>query len=477
MLYSDTSESWKIRSRKSRMAIVSAGVLSELALAVLAILCWSFLPDGPVRSACFILATVTWVAFVFLNLSPFLRFDGYYLLSDLLDVPNLHERASALGKWFLRKKLLGLDAPCPEQFPSRRTRFLIIFAYASWLYRLLLFTAIALLVYHLFFKALGIFLFSVEMAWFVALPVWREVTAWWRLRGEFGINRRLLFTLFLLAGLLTLLAVPWHSHVYAPALLKSKAIARIYPPFSARIEKVLVKDGQLVHRGDLLFVLDSPEIEYNEKEAQNRVELLEEQLKRHISDDTYLDRTLIMQTQLSGALTRLQGQRARKKQLRITASKNGSVLDITDDLRPGRWLNDKQHLGSLIRKGVIIEGYLEEQGLENVHAGDSGRFYAESGNIEPLDCILKEIDPAGSRSLNEPYLASIYGGDVPVIRGDNGELIIQQTLYRLILTPDHLIPTPDQIIRGRVRIKGMPRSLLSRAWVRFQSVFIKEFGF
>jgi len=89
-----------------------------------------------------------------------------------LKVPNLHHRAGALGKWYIRKTLLGMNIPCPERLSSTRTRFLILFAYTTWMYRLLLFLGIALLVYHLFFKALGVVLFSVEMVWFIGLPIW-----------------------------------------------------------------------------------------------------------------------------------------------------------------------------------------------------------------------------------------------------------------------------------------------------------------
>src|SRR5690348_17245631 len=71
VLYTDVTESWKLASRRQRLAVGLAGVTAEMVCAVFATLLWSFLPDGPLRSAAFIIATSTWIATLLLNLSPF----------------------------------------------------------------------------------------------------------------------------------------------------------------------------------------------------------------------------------------------------------------------------------------------------------------------------------------------------------------------------------------------------------------------
>ena len=89
------------------------------------------------------MATSTWVTTVLINLSPFMRYDGYYVLSDWLEMPNLHHRAFALARWWLREKLLGLGDPPPEELPPARMHFLVLFAFVTWLYRFSLFIGIA----------------------------------------------------------------------------------------------------------------------------------------------------------------------------------------------------------------------------------------------------------------------------------------------------------------------------------------------
>jgi putative peptide zinc metalloprotease protein len=122
------------------------------------------------QNALFFLATTAWVMTVAVNASPFMRFDGYYILSDWLDYPALHERAGNWAKRWMRGHLLGLDDPLPDNVSPAFSRFLTLFAFATWIYRLTLFIGIALVVYHAFFKALGLVLFFIEIITFVVHP-------------------------------------------------------------------------------------------------------------------------------------------------------------------------------------------------------------------------------------------------------------------------------------------------------------------
>ena len=83
MLYTDITDAWKLSSRRERLMIDSAGIQVEIVLGMLCLFLWSFLPDGALRSAVFVTATVSWVMSLMINLSPLMRFDGYFIFSDL----------------------------------------------------------------------------------------------------------------------------------------------------------------------------------------------------------------------------------------------------------------------------------------------------------------------------------------------------------------------------------------------------------
>ena len=105
---------------------------------------WSFAPDGILKSILFIIATTSWISSLLINISPFLRFDGYYALSDLSDSKNLQPRSFAMAKWFVRKNILGLEEVKPEILSKFKENFFIIYAISTWIYRFFLFLGIRL---------------------------------------------------------------------------------------------------------------------------------------------------------------------------------------------------------------------------------------------------------------------------------------------------------------------------------------------
>lgn len=477
ILYTDNTEAWRVRQRSARMRIVAAGILAELAIAVMATLFWAVLPDGPLRSAFFVLASATWISSLIINSMPFLRFDGYYFLSDWLDIPNLHHRSAAFGRWYLRRFLLGVDHPAPEVCSSGRQAFLILFAYATWIYRFFLFTGIALLVYHLFFKALGLFLFFVEMAWFIGRPVMSELRTWPGLVEETGLTRQnLVFAVGVLV-LLMVLILPVKGRVHVPALLKPGTGSGIYSPAAARIEAVHVANGQSVTAGAPLFDLVSPDLEHQIRLTNTRVNLLEAQIRRQAATRRLREQGRVLQQQLAEARTALDGYQQQAARLVVRAATDGIIVDMPDDIRPGRWVNPARQLALLInRRKPEIEGLVPEAVLGRISPGAQACFYPDVPERPVVKGVLSFIDTTGIRFLEEPCLASVYGGAVPVIPvGDN--LAVQQSLYRVGMKIKTEKPLYFQETAGRLCLRARPRSLLVQSWRRLVALVIRESGF
>ena len=154
-MYTDTTDAWRLRNHKERLLINFAGILTELHLALIATFIWGILPEGGMKSVMFFIATTSWISSLLINVSPFMRFDGYYVFADWLKAENLQPRSFALARWQVRDTLFGLNHSPPEELnPSRRWLF-IIYAWSTWIYRFFLFIGIALLVYHFAFKFLN----------------------------------------------------------------------------------------------------------------------------------------------------------------------------------------------------------------------------------------------------------------------------------------------------------------------------------
>lgn len=477
MLYSDTSDAWKLTSRRQRAAIGAAGMVVECSLAALAVFVWCFLDGGVARSLAFIVATTSLALGLAVNLNPFMRFDGYYVLSDLLGVPNLHDRAFAFGQWQLRRLLFGLETPIPEPVSAGRRRFLIGFAWTTWAYRFLLFLGIAFIVYHFFFKLLGLILFALEIGWFILLPITRELKAWWTLRGVIREKRRAWVSAGVLVSVTIAFFVPWSNRINLPAMLESTPYAMIYTPVPGRIVDLALKEGSEVQRGEMLVTLESPTLEKDVALTRKRIEVERLRDRRQFLDQQELTKHQVNLEALKARLSQLEGLLQQQRNLSLTAPIAGRVTDCAEALRIGRWINKELPLAYVIDPtGEELHALALETDVGYLRPGQSARFIPEGSERPSLKAQVVEIRDIDESVLTVPYLASLYGGEVP-IREDAGRKLRPDTsVYRVTL---HLVQQPprwNQAVRGTVLLEGPRISIAQRAWEKSIRILIRESG-
>lgn len=476
LFYTDVSDAWRVNDRRSRLLIGAGGMLAEMLLATIALLAWSLMPDGPWRTAAFLLASATWLTTLAVNLNPFLRFDGYYLLADFWRVENLQQRAFALCRWHLRETLFGYGEPMPEPWSPALYRRLLAWGYSAWLWRALLFFAIALLVYHLFFKLLGVFLMLVELACFIGLPVWREVREWWRRRSQTRPGRLMLTTALLIAGL-ALLVVPWRNDVELPARLESAAASAVHAPIPARVKRRLVSDGQQVEAGDPLLELDAPDLDARQTIAESQIRILRLQLQRNAARlDTAAD-TVILEQQLAEVLAEYNGLAAQRSRLLLRAPHAGRVRDLLRGLEPGRWMMPQTPLLRVVSQQVRLRGYLPEEALWRVGQGALGRFIADDPLFPAMAVSLTEIGATAASYLDIESLASDQSGPIAVNRDEQHRARPLQAQYAVTLALPEGVAVPPQPQRGLVVLEGRQESILGATLRRLTALGLRESGF
>ncbi|HEX5737819.1 MAG TPA: HlyD family efflux transporter periplasmic adaptor subunit [Hydrogenophaga sp.] len=434
VLYTDTTDAWKLPSRKARMQIAAAGMATELMLAVVATWAWMWLPEGPARAGAFMLATTTWVLTLVVNLSPFMRFDGYYLLSDALGITNLHERAFALGRWKLRRVLLGWSDPAPEDLSPRATGFLIVFAYLTWIYRLVLFLGIALLVYHLFFKALGLLLLAVELGWFVWMPVSRELKQWWQGRSAHRWTRSsILSTTGLLLGLLAL-CVPWPAGVRAPAVLGAEQSQWLYAPMAAQIKMLDVRYGDSVTQGQTVVALTSPDLEQRLAAAKVREQSMQWKLAQQPLHADLRGLGPALREQWAAAKAELTGQLALREQLEVRSGISGRVMKVSPGLQPGAWVRQGEPLVQVVAEGTTkIDAYVVNEDMPRIQVGDAARFVPEEWRLSVVNCQVASLDRVALPHLEHAFLGSPHGGSLPASVDAQGMTVPLHAVFRVRL--------------------------------------------
>jgi len=477
VLYTDASDAWKLTSRRQRLAIGIGGIAAELGLAVLCTTLWHFLPDGPLRSSVFLMATTTWVMTLFINLNPLMRFDGYFLLSDYWGIENLQSRAFELARWQLRRLLFGFRDEMPERFPERTQRLLLIYAWSIWIYRFFLFLGIALLVYHFFFKLLGLFLMMVEIGWFIMLPIGKEVKHWIERRQHMEWNRNTLTTLTAVLIVIGVLFIPWKSRIEAPGLLKIADHTELFMPLPAKLDRILVAKGETVKAGQALMEFSSSDLDSRLEQSKIKIEALRWELSFHGQEKNLINRRLVALTELESAVSEYDGLMDERKRLTVQAPFDGEIIEVNDQLNAGEWIGKDEPLLTVGQFDAYqIEAFLAEDHLKQIQPGAEAKFYPGQLDWPSMSCRIVRIDNAAALQL-PPVFTSRYNGSVAV-RGNNKDGLVPETsVYRVWLQPAEAGLAVNRAIKGNVLIEGKAESIASSLWRQVAAVLIRESGF
>ena len=478
MLYTDTGESWKLTRPRQRLAIASAGIIAELALAGLATLAWSLAPEGSFKNAMFFLATTSWALTVLLNASPFMRFDGYFILTDLIDFPNLHERSGALARTWLRRTLLGFKEPWPERTPGLGNTLLIGFALATWLYRLAVFLGIGLLVYYFFFKLLGIFLLAVELVWFIARPVASELHIWRERRAEIRPNRKVA-ALALLATLFLLAVLPWQTHVHGVGWVHPERQQQIYSPLAGKLT-ALPKEGD-VKQGQIVFALESPDLQISEKRASGLASARATELLGLSGLPGGEERRSQVQTQQDMFLAEVRLFEGEQSRMQLAAPFSGVLSDLDPLLAVGVWVQPRQPLAVVLDPARwVVEAYVPEADVRRVRLGDAARIYFGLRSAKVLTGSVQEVDAARTAALPHSMLDASTGGPIATLKPSaeerRAERAPRDALYRVRITLDSA-PPGQQMMLANVVISGEGHAWLPAVFSRVAAVVIRESGF
>lgn len=501
MLYTDTSESWRVRSAKERIRISIAGVQMEIYIAIFALWVWILSAPGVIHSIAFFLCTYSLIATIILNIGPFLRFDGYHILSDILTMRNLQTRSFALTKWWLREKIFGFKFDPPEVFSKNKTYVLMIYAWSNWLYRFFLFLGIALLVYHLFFKVLGIILFLIEIVYFLAMPIAKEFIAWWKLREHMTLNRNTITSLLILLFIIGLLAIPWRKEIAIPATFSYKTQS-VYATEPAYVGEVLVKRGDRVEIDQPLIVLESPKLNFHIEKTKYKIAEVNWQLQQIAGDREELDLQQIYLSQLNHEKTQLNAYEERKDRLVIKAPFSGKIVDILSNLAVGRWIRNKQLLIEVVNPNqYVINAYVSEDYKHKLKSGQMGRFVPDNIDQSSFEVKLDSIAYQQIKSFNlldqfhtkegdqinqninlSGYHISSLGGAVAVRMSEenSNQFISEESQYNVkfvMIDTNNQNYTINQVERGRIFISVDRESILAYLFRRVAAFFIKESSF
>lgn len=479
--YTDVTDAWRL-DRRGRLAITTAGVRSELAVAALALFFWSLLPPGLPRDVCFFLCTASVLSTLFTNLNPGMRFDGYYLLSDLLGIDNLQQRGFSHARKVFRQFFFGLAASDDEAgLPGWKRAAMVLYAVYACVYRLGLYFGIALLVYYTFPKILGVFLFSLEMAVFIVRPVLREVVEVASMTRKRGFSTRMALSTLAAALFIGWLAAPLPRRERIGAVIATDGEYLIYVPAAGRLAENRLSRDARIPAGEVVLRIDNPELDLELEWTALALEGAGLQVDAALSGLRDRDRIREYLAEQSRLLSVVASKEKKRRRSTFLARADCLVLDANESLREGVCVAEGMYAGRIVEAGALrmAVAYLEEIPSAAIRPGSLADFVPESDPGLAVPLRIGRIFQVAAGHIGEEALTEPYGGNIPVRRNRKGGMEPVMPLYRL--ESDPLEGDFDGRLRlgqrGELVFYGPPRSYAVETVRWLYRTLLRESGF
>lgn len=432
VLFTDVTDSWKLTNRWKRFAISAAGIVVELVIAGIATWGWILSSPGVMQSAFFILASVTWISSLLINLNPLMRFDGYYLLSDFWGIDNLQVRAFAMARWKLRELLLGLDFPPPENVSNKQMIGMVVYSVATWIYRFTLYVSIAVIVYLKFTKVIGILLFLLEIFVFILWPLYTEIVQTVEFRKYITFNKRFIATVSVLTLALLWFVLPFPHTLYFTAVTAPVRNQTIYAPLSARVEAVYAKKGDAVEAGKILMQLQSHDLDNEIEMVKSEMRIAGREIAQNSMSKTGRPLIAAQKEELKALKAKLQSLVNLRSDLTVRANINGVLYDWDDKIKSNQSVKVDTVLGQIAPLDKLkVIAFVPEDKIADIALDSEVRFVI-TRSLREIPGIIRNIRPGRDVALQYKQLASVYGGNLPTKQKNGDERLYLVESYYLV---------------------------------------------
>jgi putative peptide zinc metalloprotease protein len=476
--YMDATSSWSFRSRWQRALVGGAGMIFEIFVAALAVFLWAYTGQGTLNSLAYNVMFIASVSTLVFNANPLLRFDGYYILSDLLDIPNLGTRANRHLRHLVERYLFGYRESTSPTASTKEAFWLTVYGILSGIYRLVVFSGIIFFVADKFLLAGMVMALLCVIAWGV-VPLFR-------LLSYLATSPRLAKTRlraaavclgFLMAVAAFLAFWPFANRFRAPGVAETIQYTQVINETPGYVRQIFVPSGTEVKEGTALVGLSDRELDLAMEAAlaqRREAEALELRALSGGSADVQPIRKRL--ESIAARIADLEGKKAsltvRARQAGVWVSPN--VRDLT-----GAWVHRGAVLGKIVNRGEFrFTAVVSQSEAAELFNGQirkvEVRLRGQGG--ENLEVPRYRIIPFQQEKLPSAALGWRGGGDVAVSAKDQAGLKTVEPFFQIIAD---LKPGPDALLlhgrSGRVRFTLESRPLLAQWTHSFRQLLQKRY--
>jgi len=474
--YVEASAASAFRSKYERALVAAAGIMTELFIAALAFYAWLLVEPGLARGVLFNVMLIASVSTLMFNGNPLLRYDAYYILADLIEIPNLAMRSLSYWGYLLERYALGVDDAEPPQASAGEKAWFVVYGIASSIYRVLITVVIALFIASRFF-IVGVLLAVWAAIAMAVVPVVRGIahlTSNPRMRKH---RRRALWVpTGAVAGLLVLLLgvpMPYRSYAEGVVWLPEQAMVRAHA--GGFLEGFAARPDSKVVEGETLVRLYDPELATRVQVARAQVAELEARYAAQFVADP--DKTGVIRAQLASARAVL--ARAQEKSADLTVRAHSSGLFVVPKAADmdGSYFHKGERLGYVIGATRPLARVVVPQDAVDTVRLDTDRVEVRLADrpAKVLRGHIVRAVPAGERELPSLALGTAGGGEVAT---DPRDPTGNKAMQRVFQFDVALAGRPDMRLFGEhvyVRFDHRRAPLALQWYRRVRLLFLSRF--
>ncbi|MEM9409960.1 MAG: hypothetical protein AAGA30_02535, partial [Planctomycetota bacterium] len=348
-----------------RICIASAGMFFEMILAATATYIWFYTHPSWLHFFCMNLIIISSISTILFNANPLLRYDGYYILSDLLEIPNMAQRAKTALLSKLRQWTLGLPEISGQYMPNQYRALFMIYGCAAFFYRWFILGVIYWFLISFFetneLSVVGYCLVAMSLTWTIAQPGWK-LLKFMRVPGrsrQFKLQNALFSGIVLSALIIFATIIPIEKSVTSSAVVLPAKATNIYVSSPGTLVEVSVKPGETIEVGETILQLRNIGLQQELTELKSRIAILEAEIETYKSSQTKNSSSAITFSSKASELQKLRLQLVERQdqfsKLIVRARANGHVQPIFQLGAPG----SKESIDIFDEK--IIGAYLDSE--------------------------------------------------------------------------------------------------------------------
>jgi putative peptide zinc metalloprotease protein len=474
--YVDASAASGFRSKWRRALVGSAGMIVEVFFAALALYVWLAVEPGLVRALAFDAMVVAGISTVVFNGNPLLRYDGYYILADLVEIPNLAQRAARYWGYLVNRYVFRTDGLKDFVAADGERIWLLLYAPAAFVYRQVVMITIAVFIASQYL-AVGVSIAAWSLLTGVVLPISKAL--WFVLASPHLHRNRsravtATFGTILAAGIaLFLIPAPFYTTTEGVIWLPENAIVRTGT--DGFVRALLVTPGEIVTTGEAL-------VENEEPTLKAELEILRAsvaELETRLATERFADRVRaeITTTELGQARAELATATARAERLIVHSPSEGVFAVMKPQDLPGRFLREGQQIGYVLAAGSrVVRATIRQDDIDLVrHRLRSAKVKLAERLDETLSAeIIREI-PAGRDNLPSKALGGAGGGALAVDPADpQGTKTLQRVFQVDIVLPENTVAAAAFGSRAYVRFNHDWEPAGRQIWRRLRQLLLSQ---